>query len=62
MMKTFAEQCEIYKKQQTVSGKATQTALEKMCRKMSEITRHDLSAGTLTPLINERTGKITGFI
>ena len=60
--KSFEEQCDIYKKQQTVSGKQTQQSLDAMVRKMSKITGHHLSSGTLEPLIDGKTGKVTRFI
>lgn len=62
METTFERQCRIYRQQQTVSGKRTQSALESMARQMQEITRKPIHAGTLTPLINGQTGEIVKFI
>lgn len=62
METNFEKQCRLYKQQQTVSGKRTQTALEKMTRQMQEITGKPIKAGTLTPLINGQTGEIVNFI
>lgn len=62
MEKTFAEQCEIYKRQQTVAGKRTQEALYQMVLKMEKKTGVSLNSGKLEPITNLYTGKITGFI
>lgn len=62
MEKTFAEQCEIYKQQQTETGKRKQKALDQMVEKLKQKTGADVKSGSLTPLVNHYTGKITGFI
>lgn len=62
MEKTFSEQCEIYRQQQTIAGKRTQEALYQMVLKMEKKTGVSLNSGKLEPIINLYTGKITGFI
>ena len=59
---TYSEQCEKYRQQQTVSGKRTQKALDQMVDKLKQKTGADVKSGTLTPVIDHNTGKITGFI
>ena len=60
--KSFEEQCDIYRKQQTVSGRVTQQSLDSMVRKMSKVTGHQLLSGRLEPLVDGRTGEVTRFI
>lgn len=59
---TFEEQCEKYKSQQTVSGRRTQNTLDKMANQMQKVTGQPVKSGTLQPLVDHYTGKITGFI
>lgn len=62
MTETFQEQVERYKQQQTVSGKRTQQALEKMVNQMQKVTNHPLKSGSLTPVIDCHNNTITSFI
>ncbi|MBR4435138.1 MAG: hypothetical protein IKS90_03465 [Clostridia bacterium] len=62
MGKTFSEQCEIYRQQQTETGKRIQKALDQMVEKLKQKTGADVKSGTLIPMRNIYTEKITGFI
>lgn len=60
-VKSFEEQCEIYRKQQTVSGKRKQKCLDHMSDSLKDIGVH-VKSGTLTPLVNHSTGEVTSFL
>lgn len=62
MAKSFEEKCRIYKQQQTVSGKRTQTALDEMANKLQKVTNRPVPSGRMIPLVEDGTGKVTDFI
>lgn len=62
MARSFEEKCRIYKQQQTVSGKRTQTALDEMANRLQKVTNRPVPSGRMIPLVEHGTGKITDFI
>jgi len=62
MEKAFEEQCDIYRKQQTVSGQRTQRSLDQMVDRMNRIRGVNVKSGTLTPVKHYLSDEIKSFI
>lgn len=62
MEKTFEEQCDIYRKQQTVSGQRTQRSLDQMVDRLNRIRGVNVKSGTLIPVKHYLSDEIKSFI